>query len=73
MLSNMDTVERLKETIATGGRGLLTRIARESGVPYKTLEKIYRGDTKNPRYNSVKLLEAYFATARHRRSPPEDH
>ena len=39
----------------------LPAVARGSGVPYRTLQKISLRETKNPRANHVDALYSYFS------------
>ena len=57
----MNVIEQLRDAVERGSRGELGRIAAESGVPFKTLNKIYYGSTANPSYKNVLLLQAYFS------------
>lgn len=41
-------------------KGLLTRVSRESDVPYSTLMKISQGVIDNPRIHTVQKLADYF-------------
>ena len=44
-------------------KGRHKEIAKESGVPYSTVSKIYQGITPNPGVNSVQALADYFRKA----------
>ena len=41
-------------------KGQLPRVADESGVPYRTLQKIASGETKDPGVAVVQTLHDYF-------------
>ena len=41
-------------------KGQLPRIADESGVPYRTLQKIASGETKDPGVTVVQTLHDHF-------------
>lgn len=53
------TVETLRRRLGEE-KGNWPRIAKESGVPYGTLEKVGQGDTTNPQYDTVEKLLAWF-------------
>ena len=40
-------------------RGQWPRVARESGVPYKTIKNIMQGKSKDPRNSNVEALRNY--------------
>ena len=63
-----NVIARLRQAVTDGNR--LTRIAEESGVPFKTLQKIYYGDTEDPRLSTALKLDAYFA-GRANCTPPQ--
>lgn len=44
-------------------------VARSCGMPWSTLRKIVDGRTKNPRYNNVEALRAYYLSPREREIP----
>ena len=52
-------VERLNDEVNKSGK-LCQVIADESGVPLRTIEKIARGTTENPRVQTVQKLATYF-------------
>ena len=41
-------------------KGLLPRIAQESGVPYRTLQKIANGEIRDPGVSTIQKLYDYF-------------
>ena len=41
-------------------KGQLPRVAEESGVPYRTLQKIASGETKDPGVTVVQTLHDHF-------------
>lgn len=41
-------------------KGQLPRVSDESGVPYRTLQKIASGETKDPGVTHVQTLHDYF-------------
>lgn len=41
-------------------KGQLPKVAEESGVPYRTLQKIASGETKDPGVSHVQALHDYF-------------
>lgn len=41
-------------------KGILTKVSRESDVPYSTLMKISQGVIDNPRIQTVQKLADYF-------------
>lgn len=54
-----NVIARLRKAIKDGDR--LAHIAAESGVPFKTLQKLYYGDTEDPRLSTALKLDAYFS------------
>lgn len=56
-MTNADIISRVR---STKGLGLIAEIARGSGVPEKTLQKIYYGDTTNPRMETLDALREWF-------------
>lgn len=54
-MTNAEVISKVR-----AAKGLLDQIARGSGVPEKTLQKIFYGDTSNPRMNTLDALRVYF-------------
>ena len=54
-MTNTDVISRVR-----AAKGRLAEIARRSGVPEKTLEKIYYGATANPRMDTLEALRKHF-------------
>lgn len=44
-------------------KGKLPTVAAESGVKYRTLQKIADGTTKSPRIDNLRKLQSYFQQA----------
>lgn len=55
-------VEVLRALRAAGHKELTT-IAQRSGVPEGTVRKLFYGEVKNPRVQTVQALHDYFAQA----------
>lgn len=47
----------------------LEEVAQISGVPFHTIAKIKRGETTNPRIDTVERLLNYFSRPRKKRKP----
>jgi len=56
--------------LTTGRQLTLKSIAAGSGVPYKTLEKIARGEIVDPRISTVQKLVDFFQSRHRLRRPP---
>lgn len=46
-------------------KGTWPKVASESGVPKRTIEKIARGEIPNPGINTVEKLASYFRARTH--------
>ena len=56
-MTNSDIIAKVR---ATKGRQKLIQIAHATGVPPKTLEKIFYGDTDNPRGDTLDALRGFY-------------
>jgi len=56
----MDDLELIQKRLANVPASGLAGIAELSGVPVGTLQKIKSGETKNPRFKTVKTLRDFF-------------
>ena len=56
----MDVMDDLRNELEKA-RGHWPRIAAETGVDYFTVARIARGDTQNPRIDTVEKLRAWLA------------
>jgi|EndMetStandDraft_4_1072995.scaffolds.fasta_scaffold369544_1 transcriptional regulator with XRE-family HTH domain len=63
-------IERLKYLIALSGLKL-TEVAEEIGVPYRTLQNQFRGESKMPALTLVKILDVLKLTSGHLKKNPE--
>lgn len=59
----MDILETFRSDVR-GKRGRLEEVAAGSGVKAKTLRNILYGSTKNPRYDNVEKLRAFYRLRR---------
>lgn len=59
----MDILELFRADVRSK-RGRLAEVAAGSGVRPKALQKILYGETKNPRYNTVEALRAFYKRRR---------
>lgn len=59
----MDILETFREDVRSKRRRL-EEVAAGSGVKAKTLRNIYYGTTKNPRYDNVERLRAFYQMRR---------
>lgn len=57
----MDDLELIKKRLFAMPDDELVGMADESGVPYGTLWNIKHKKTKNPRWDTFKLLRAHYA------------
>lgn len=53
---DIPTPEQVRDELAALRYTQLTRLSRQSGVPFGTLMKIARGETPNPRINTVRSV-----------------
>ena len=60
MFGHMDDLELIRKRLEAVPISELPELADKSGVPFGTLHKIKYGKTKNPRFETVKLLREYF-------------
>jgi hypothetical protein len=54
-VTNTEVIQRVQAS-----KGRIAAIARESGVPEKTLRKIYSGITSDPRSSTLDALRLFF-------------
>jgi hypothetical protein len=55
----MDSIEYVKTKLAAATHAEIRAVANASGVPFHTVLKIVKGETKNPGYRTVEPLRAY--------------
>ena len=60
MVRQMDDLELIRKRLQAVPISELQELADKAGVPFGTLHKIKYGKTKNPRFETVKLLRDYF-------------
>ena len=60
MAANMDDLELIRKRLQDVPISDLPELADKCGVPFGTLHKIKYGKTKNPRFETVKMLRDYF-------------
>lgn len=56
----MDDLELIKTRLAAAPISSLRSLSVDTGIPFGTLFKIKYGTTKNPRWETVKPLAAYY-------------
>jgi hypothetical protein len=59
----MDDLDLIKMHLFRTPENKLYALSKDSGVPYGTLWAIKKRKTKNPRYETVKTLSAYYKRA----------
>lgn len=67
MMPDMDALELVRSSLTKTALGDLDGIEKATGVAVATLIKIKYGTTKNPRYETVKVLAAHFETQARRK------
>lgn len=60
MVPAMDIIERLRKDLEGAKKAQIKAVATDMGVPPDTLLKIVRGETGNPRYQTVKAIQRYY-------------
>jgi predicted transcriptional regulator len=58
---DIPTPEQVRAELAALSYSQLLRLAEVSGVPFGTLQKVARGDTPNPRLNTVRGVWPHLA------------
>lgn len=59
----MDDLEKIKRRLERTPLSDLAELSNKSGVPFGTLQKLKYGTTKNPRFETVKLLTDHYDRA----------
>lgn len=59
----MTTMDKLREGL-DGARGRWPRISRDTGVDYFTICRIARGETQNPRIETVERIQGWLKSNR---------
>ena len=56
METNIPSAQEVRERLARLSRADLTALAKKTGVPFTTLQKIQRGETEDPRIETVRSV-----------------
>lgn len=56
----VDDLEFVVDALQKAGKDGMERAARKTGVPFHTMLKVAKGETKNPRYRTIVPLVKYF-------------
>lgn len=67
MESHIPSAQEVRERLALLTRSDLITLAQKSGVPFTTLQKIQRGETEDPRIETVRAVWPHVRPERPRR------
>ena len=67
MDSHIPPAQEVRERLALLARSDLIALAHKSGVPFTTLQKIQRGETEDPRIETVRAVWPHVKPERARR------
>lgn len=56
METNIPSAQEVRKRLAKLTRAELTVLAKKTGVPFTTLQKIQRGETEDPRIETVRSV-----------------
>lgn len=56
METNIPSAQEVRERLALLTRAQLITLAKKAGVPFTTLQKIQRGETEDPRIETVRSI-----------------